>query len=209
MELFAAIRTRRSIRRFKPDPLPEDDIVRIVQAATQAPSAGNWQMWKFLVVTNRPMLEKMRDAIIRKLDDIASCPEAEAFREKLEASKSYSTFFVNAPVTIVVLGERYRSTLEEVLEKRGAKQWEIDELRQRPDLQSIGGAIQTLCLAAHAMGYGTCWMSAPCVAGKEIKEILGIGPEWEVVALVPLGIPDESPQTRPRKPLNEVLEFVR
>lgn len=209
MDLFAAVRTRRSIRKFKPDPIPEDDIARIVQAAAEAPSAGNRQMWKFLVVTNRQIIERMREAVLRKLDEIASLPEAEGFREKLHQAKGYSTFFADAPVTIVVLGERYRSAVEEVLERAGVTQWEIDALRQRPDLQSIGGAIQTLCLAAHALGYGTCWMSAPCIAGKEIKEILAVEPRWEVVALVPLGVPDESPQARPRKPLQEVLEFVR
>ena len=209
MDVFEAITNRRSIRKFKPDSIPEEDIRRIIELATMAPSAGNAQMWKFLAVTNRKVLEKVRDAILGKLDLVTEWPEAEPYISRLRAAKGYSTFFVEAPVTIVVLGEPYRSAIEEVLEKRGWERSAIDALRQKPDIQSIGAAIENICLTAHAMGYGTCWMTAPCVAGPEIKDLLGIMPPWEVVALLPLGIPDEEPLAKPRKPLDEVLEFIR
>ncbi len=209
MDLFDAIRGRRSIRKFKQDQVPEEDIRRMIEAATLAPSAGNKQMWKFIAVSNKQILKEMAEAVIKKLDDFASLPEGKPYRDSIEAAKKWSAFFCEAPVTIVVLGERYRSTIDEIMEKRGASLAEIDELRQRPDIQSIGAAIQNLCLSAYAMGYGTCWMSAPCIAGFEIKEILGVKPPWEVIALVPVGIPDESPAARPRKPLEEVLEFIR
>ncbi|MCL6518733.1 MAG: nitroreductase family protein [Armatimonadetes bacterium] len=209
MDLFDAIRGRRSIRKFKPDSVLEEDMRRMIEAATLAPSAGNKQMWKFVAVLNKQVLKRMADAVRKKLDEFASLPEGNSYKDQLEAAKKWSAFFEEAPVTIVVLGERYRSTIDEIMEKRGASLLEIDELRQRPDIQSIGAAIQNLCLAAYAMGYGTCWMSAPCVAGSEIKEILGIRPPWEVIALVPVGIADELPAMRPRKPLEEVLEFIR
>lgn len=209
MDVFEAITTRRSIRKFKPDPIPEGDIRTIVRFATHAPSAGNRQMWKFLAVTNTTALEEMRDAILSKLDLLLQRPESEDHRARLEAAKGYSTFFAEAPVTIVVLGEPYRSAVDEVLEKIGWNKSAIDALRQRPDLQSIGAAIQNLCLAAHGMGYGTCWMTAPCIAGPEIKDILDIQPPWEVVALVALGIPNEEPPVKSMKPLEEVLEFIR
>ncbi|MCL6629479.1 MAG: nitroreductase family protein [Armatimonadetes bacterium] len=209
MDLFEAITTRRSIRKFKPDPIPEGDIRTIIQFASHAPSAGNRQMWKFLAVTNTKALKEMRDAILSRLDLLLQRPESEDCRARLEAAKGYSTFFAEAPVTIVVLGEPYRSAVDEVLEKIGWEKSAIDALRQRPDLQSIGAAIQNLCLAAHAMGYGTCWMTAPCISGPEIKDILDIQPPWEVIALVPLGIPNEEPPAKSMKPLEEVLEFIR
>jgi len=209
MDVFEAISNRRSIRKFKPDPIPEADVQRLIELATSAPSAGNMQMWKFLAVTNRKVLEQMREAIIRKLDSLSEWPEAQDYLTKLQAAKGWSGFFADAPVTIVVLGEPYRSTVEEILEKRGWTRAEIDALRQKPDIQSLGAAMENLCLAAHAMKYGTCWMTAPCIAGPEIKELLGIMPPWEVIALLPLGIPDEEPLAKPRKPLEEVLEFIR
>lgn len=209
MDVFQAIRTRRSIRKFTSDPVPEEDVRTIIELAALAPSAGNRQMWKFLAVSNRRLLEELRDAILRKLDSVMEWPESKPYASKLEAAKAYSTFFAEAPVTIVVLGEPYGSSVDEILEKRGWERPEIDLLRQKPDIQSIGGAIENLCLAAHAMGYGTCWMSAPCIAGPEIKELLKVEPPWEVIAFVPIGVPDEQPTARPRKPLDEVLEFVR
>ncbi|HET6456903.1 MAG TPA: nitroreductase family protein, partial [Armatimonadota bacterium] len=184
MDVFGAISNRRSIRKFKPDPIPEAGVRRLIELATSAPSAGNMQMWKFLAVTNRKVLEQMREAIIRKLDSLSEWPEAQDYLTKLQAAKGWSGFFADAPVTIVVLGEPYRSTVEEILEKRGWTRAEIDALRQKPDIQSLGAAMENLCLAAHAMGYGTCWMTAPCIAGPEIKELLGIMPPWEVIALL-------------------------
>ena len=209
MDVLEAISARRSIRKFKPDPIPEADIRRIIELAVMAPSAGNKQMWKFLAITNRKVMEEMRDAILRKIDYYIEWPEAQPYLGNLQATKGWSTFFVEAPVTIVVLGEPYRSAVEEILEKRGWERSAIDALRQKPDIQSLGAAMENLCLAAHAMGYGTCWMTAPCIAGPEIKDILGIEPPWEVIALLPLGIPDEEPPAKPRKPLEEVLEFIR
>jgi len=208
MDVFEAISARRSIRKFKPDSIPEADVRRVIELATMAPSAGNKQMWKFLAVTNRKVLDEMRDAILRKLDLVCEWPEAEPYIARLQAAKGWSTFFDRAPVTIVVLGESYRSAIEEVLEKRGWERSAIDALRQRPDIQSLGAAMENLCLAAHATGYGTCWMTAPCIAGPEIKELLGVMPPWEVIALMPLGIPDEEPPAKPRKPVEEVLEFI-
>lgn len=209
MDVFEAIAGRRSIRKFKPGPIPEADVRRIIELATLAPSASNKQMWKFLAVTDRKALEEMRDAILHKLDSVSEWPEAQPYLGRLRAAKGYSTFFAEAPVTIIVLGEPYRSAVDEILEKRGWERSAIDALRQKPDIQSLGAAMENLCLAAHAMGYGTCWMTAPCIAGPEIKDLLGIEPPWEVIAFLPLGIPDEEPPGKPRKPLEEVLEFIR
>lgn len=86
---------------------------------------------------------------------------------------------------------------------------DIRNLRRRPDMQSLGAAIEHICLAAHDMGYGTCWMTAPMVACREIEDLLGVCAPWEVVALIPLGVPDYDPPARPRKPVEEILEFIR
>lgn len=209
MDLFEAIRSRRSIRKFKPDLIPDEDIRAMIEAATLAPNAGNSQMWRFLAVTNRDILAEIKEVILGKLDTFSQWPEAEPHRVGLRAAKGYSVFFAEAPVTIIVLCEPYVSAIDEVLEKRGWDRPAIDALRQKPDIQSIGAAIENLCLAAHAMGYGTCWMSAPCIAAPEIKELLKIEPPWEVIAFVPIGVPDYDPPARPRKPLDAVLEFVK
>lgn len=209
MDLTEAIRTRRSIRRFKPDPVPEEDIRLIIELAGLAPSASNAQMWRFLAVTNQEVLQAMKHAVIHKLDEMGGWPEALPYLEKLKATKGWSTFFAEAPVTIVVLGEPYSASIDSILEERGMSLGEIRDLRRRPDIQSLGASIEHICLAAHAMGYGTCWMTAPMIAVEEIQTVLGVQPPWEVVALIPLGLPDYEPPARPRKPVEEVLEFIR
>lgn len=209
MDIQEAIRTRRSVRRFKADPVPENDIRAMIDLAIQAPSASNKQMWKFLAVTNKQALNEIRDAILKKWDSIMDWPEALALSDRIDAARGYSTFFADAPAAIIILGEPYHSSIDGMLEKRGWDRALVDGLRQRPDLQSIGAAIENLCLVAHSMGYGTCWMSAPCIAGPEIKELLSIEDPWNVIAIIPIGIPDESPSARPRKPVEEVLEFIR
>lgn len=209
MDLQETIRTRRSIRKFKPDPILEGDIRRIVELAALAPSASNKQMWKFLAVTNRRVLGEIKDAIINKWNTVMEWPESAEYRDRLEGAKGYSTFFTEAPVTFFVFQEPYLSAIDEILEKHGLDQLTIDAWRKLPAVQSIGAATENLCLAAHSMGYGTCWMSSPCIAGKEIGDLLDLEPPWELVAVVPMGVPDEAPAPRPRKPVEEVLEFVR
>ena len=208
MDVFDAIRTRRSIRKFKQDPIPEATLRELIEFATLAPSASNKQMWKFCVITNREILGKINDAILAKLDALAEMPGAEDFRSRLRAVKNYSTFFTDAPAVIAAFREPYRSSIDVLLENQGLSREKIDSVRQRPDIQSLGAAIENLCLAAHAKGLGTCWMSAPCIAGPEIAELLEIEPPWELVAFIPIGVSSEEPIARPRKPLEEVVKFV-
>jgi nitroreductase len=84
---------------------------------------------------------------------------------------------------------------------------ERDRLRQRPDIQSIGGAVQLLCTAAHALGYGSCWMTAPVLAAPAIEELLGVGPPTRLIAVVPIGRPASATRPTSRHPLEDVLEF--
>jgi nitroreductase len=209
MDVFEAMRTRRSVRKYKKESVPEEDIRKIIDFATQAPSASNVQMWKFLAVTNRQALAEIKKAILAEIDRFLALPESADCRGRLQAAKGYSTFFTEAPATIIALREPYIGAMDTMLEGCGMDRAAIDRLRQRPDVQSVGAAIQNLLLAAHAMGYGCCWMTAPCIAGPQVKDILGAKDPWEVMAFIPIGVPDETPAARPRKPLEEVLEFIR
>ena len=87
---------------------------------------------------------------------------------------------------MAVFGLPYRSLADNMLAAPASAE-ERDRLRQRPDIQSIGGAVQLLCTAAHAMGYGACWMTAPVLAAPAIEEMLGVEPPAKLVAVVPIG----------------------
>jgi nitroreductase len=108
---------------------------------------------------------------------------------------------------VAVFGVPCRSVADILLHKRRVPYEERDRLRQRPDIQSIGAAVQLLCTAAHAMGYGSCWMTAPVLAAPAIEQLLGVEEPQRLVAVVPIGTPRTAPRPTSRHPLSDVLEF--
>ena len=168
MDVFDAITERRSIRAYKPDPVPEDKLNRILEAARLAPSAKNRQPWKFIVV---------KDPIIRQ----ALVPACKGQR-----------FVGEAPVVIVGVAE----TTDYVL-TCGIPAHIID----------IAIAMTQITLQAMEEGLGTCWIGA--FYQDEVKKILGIPPDKQVVELMTLGYPAESPAPRSRKSFEEVFVFDR
>lgn len=209
MDIFDAIKGRRSIRKFKDTPVKDSDIIAIIDAARKAPSPGNSQPWHFIAVKNKPLMKKMAESVKKATDQLIQWSNDEKAKKKLENyKKSYYTLFENAPVTIVVLTEPYTSDTEIILKEQGFNQDEILLRRPLPGLQGVSAAIQNLILAAHAHGYGTCWMTGPVIAVHEIINMLNIIPPKYPIALIPIGIPDESPAERPRKGIEEIMTII-
>lgn len=207
MELSEAILGRRSIRKFKKRPVPEQDLLGIIGLASHAPSAGNKQMWHFTVITSSTVKEKLAGAITGAFKEIA----AEAGREEswIEGPTRAATFFKNAPVIIAVSTFRYISRVDEALQMAGRIRQEIDELRCRPDLQSVGAAVQTLLLAAYERGLGGCYMTGPMGARPQLEEILGVKPPMSLACFVALGYPDMTPWKKALKDVSEITTFIR
>ena len=179
----------------------------MVGVAVRAANAGNAQTWRFVAVEDADLRAAMKQAVDDVLDEMGAWPEADGLEKELKAYRAYATFFGEAPVVIAVFGRTYHSLADELHERRGLPRDERDRLRQRPDIQSLGGAIQLLCNAAHAMGYGSCWMTAPVLAAPAIEELLGVEPPLELAALVPVGRPLTPPRPSSRRPVEDVLEF--
>ncbi|MEE9402881.1 MAG: nitroreductase family protein [Desulfobacteria bacterium] len=187
MELYEAIKGRRSIRRFKPDPVPKEVLDRILEMAIWAPSGMNLQNWYFLVVTG-----ERKDALVglaSKSYDYIEPVLKEVFAERppvVEAAKKFFSRLGGAPVLVFAF---YEPT------------------RERPEtsVQTVAAAIQNLLLAAHAEGLGTCWMTGPLHVADQINEFLGIR-DKTLVAVIPMGYPDESPPAPKRKQGRVVYE---
>jgi nitroreductase len=205
--LADAVHGRASVRRFTDEPVPREDVSAMVELAVRAANAGNAQMWRFVAVEDPALRAAMKEAVDAALDEVAAWPEAEGLQKDIKALRGYATFFAAAPVVVAVFGLPYGSTADEALARRGLTGEERDRLRARPDLQSIGAAVQLFCTAAHAMGYGTCWMTAPVVAAPAIEGLLGVEPPAQLVAVVPLGVPASPPRPSRRLPVEDVLEF--
>jgi nitroreductase len=159
MDVFEAIRIRRSIRKFRPKSIPDEKLKMILEAGHLAPSASNRQPWRFVVVK-----DPERKRILAKAAD-------------------NQTFIADASVIVVALGD-----------PEASPRW----FRQDPMI-----AVEHMVLAATALGYGTCWIGA--FNEEEIKRLLRIPEELKVIALLPIGFPDETPAPRERKPLKKIV----
>jgi len=213
-ELSELVRTRRSIRKFQDKPVPEEILLKALELATWAPNGGNQQAWRFLIVSNKELIQKMGDAVKAKTELLSSWPEAKQFGETVARWRQTSDFFRGAPVCIVVLMGRYDSIADQILAARGEFDpiaREIRSYRQigKSSLQTAAAAITYICLFLHHLGLGTTWMAGPLQAKKEIEQLLNVSPQWDFVGLIPVGYPAEDPGLRPRKPIQEVIQFLR
>jgi nitroreductase len=209
MDLFDAIKGRKSVRRFKQTPVPDEVVAMILDAGRFAPSANNTQPWSFLVIKDREVLKNMAVAVREMIDRMIPFAESEKQAQRLAAYKStYYTFFEHAPVVIAVCMEGYDAGTDLLLARMGYAPEEIRQLRPLPGLQSVSAAIEHMLLAVHALGYGSCWMTGPLVAQEAFGKLLGYGKETSIAALLPIGLPDEDPPARTRKPLDEIVKLL-
>ncbi len=213
-ELGELIKTRRSIRKFQDKPVPEDLLLKALELATWAPNGGNRQAWRFWVITKKDLIAKMADAVKAKTELISSWPEAKQFGETVERWRRMSDFFREAPACIAVLMGKYSSVADQILRARGENDPVAREIRSyrqvgNSSLQSVAAAIAYLSLVLHDLGLGTTWMAGPQQAKKEIEQLLGVPPDLDFVALLSVGYPAETPDVPPRKPIHEVVQFIR
>jgi len=213
-KLEELIKTRRSIRRFQERSVPEELLLKALELAIWAPNGGNRQAWRFLIVSNKDLINKVADAVKAKTELMSAWAEAAQFGEGVERWRQNCDFFRGAPACIAVLMGRYSSIADQILRARGEKDPIAEEIRSyrrlgNSGLQSVAGAITYLLLILHHLGLGTTWMAGPQQAKKEIERLLAVPPEWDFVALIPVGYPAETPRVPLRKPIAEVVEFLR
>lgn len=206
MDVMEAIRERRSIRKFLPDPVDEADLKEIVQAGTLAPNAENDQMWRFIAITNQDLIKQIGDIVSAKVDAIDKACRTLGY-EEYSNHKYFLVFFKDAPAIITAFCRPSINANDRALNVLNM------ELKTPvpicPVQQSMGAAIQNISLAAHAKGYGTTWMYAPVLAYREVAELLNVPEPWVLSALLPIGRPAQHPKPRPRKPIDEVYTLIK
>jgi nitroreductase len=218
MDLFDAIEGRRSIRCFLPDPVEEEDLRRMLDAARRAPSGGNLQPWHFLVIRRRETISLMTAAILKGVEELERTAgeeeggKAGPMRSLARSFRRSSFFFSSAPVTLAVFVDP-NPHLEPIVDHMtgaGLARHEAERLLGHVEIQSVAAAIQNLLLAAHALGYGACWMNVPSVARDDLLRLLGFAPPRDLLALVPVGRPAPEQPGRPsvRRGLEEMATFA-
>ena len=204
---------RRSVRRWKNEPVPEELLTRAIMAAGWAPSSGGKQTYRVYVITNPEKIAAIGAAVQEVTDYLAALPGSDLDRATVERWQKTSAFFIKAPALVAVTAGVYQS----IADKLQAENMDENRVREINRCREIGGSrIQTvgsftaqLLLALHLLGLGACYMSGPVQAKPAIEEIIGAGPDEDFVALVPVGWPDETPKAPPHKTLEELVTFIR
>ena len=178
-DLFEIIRTTRSMRRLKPDPVPDALLRRILDAGVCAPSGGNMQRWRFLVVKDAAVKATIGALYSRTWDEQvgpryrAGEPppgtSREQFRRMLGAAEYLAAHIHEAPVWIVPCLEGGAPT--------------------RTSGSSIYPAVQNMLLAARALGLGATLTTLYLAHEKEAEAALGLPPDVHSYALLPIGYP--------------------
>jgi len=177
MEILECIKSRRTIRRFKPDPIPPQVMDGIFEAAMWAPSPANAQPWDFLVVGPQAR-GKILTLLQTKAKELLAAPDIP--EPKRKAVESLMADFGGAPYMVAVVS------------RPGAEPMEKLEYPL-----SAAAAVQNLCLAAWAQNIGSVWLSVG--AAPPVRPILGVDEGASVVALLALGYPEVVPPAMPRE----------
>ncbi|MDD5038869.1 MAG: nitroreductase family protein [Dehalococcoidales bacterium] len=213
-DLEKLIKTRRSIRRWKDQTVPEELLITAVELATWAPNGGNQQNWRFYIIVNRDIIKAIADAVQVSDDVISSWPESAGVGYASAGPPRPAGYFETAPAAIAVAAARYQSPTDRILEARGKTDQYAVRMRQWRNIadsrvQSVASAVAHLLLVLHQMGLGTVWMTGPVQAKSEIEAILKVPSGLDLIAFIPIGYPDETPVSRGRKPVSEVSEVIR
>jgi nitroreductase len=209
MEFKQVVEQRASVRNFTDTAIPEDKIKEMIKYAGMAPCVGGKEPWKFIAVMNKDIINKMSKAVKDKYDEIIPKNDERITENVKRTVELFSSVFTKAPVVVAVLNEPYIAIIDRAIENSSFTHEQINSLRNHPDIQTIGAAIQNLLLAAVDLGYGACWLTAPMVAKNEICKLLNIKEPYSLMALVAIGKPDINPIPRTKEPVEDILEFVR
>jgi len=201
MDVFETMKGRQSIRKFRKDPVPREHILRMAEAASWAPTAGNSQNFRFIAVQEREMVDRMRgivDEIVSRITGTETAGGGKA---------TYQNLFAFAPTVVCVVGGPYESATDKMLREKDPERYKVRRFQVNPGLQGISAGITQFILAACALGYGTCWMTGPLIAKQELESALSIRHPEELVAIIAVGKPDAAPPKPPRKPASEITTF--
>jgi len=182
------LKNRRSVRKFKPDKVPYEHLEKIVDIARMAPTAGNQQPWKFLIIQDKNQIEKLKNEALAETETYLKGSrklEGEELKKSLqEAEERLTAGYLSAPAYIVVL---------------------TDQNCKYPTYASHDGPLAAgyLLLAARAMGYGTVYIT-DAIPEIVTQKAFNIPENFKRVCITPVGMPVEWP-TKEKKELESFI----
>lgn len=199
MDLHAFLRSRRSVRRFKQDPIPDSTIQRILSTAVCAPSAHNRQPWRFCVLSSAGAKARLADAMAAdfRRDLQRDRLPAEDVEKRVETSRARIN---TSPVVVVMCMDVSEMDLYPDTRRQ--------EAERIMAIQSTAAAGLQLLLAAQAEGLAGVWTCGPLFAPDTVRTALGLDSAWEPQAMFFLGHPDQEPREKDCKPLEAVVRWL-
>lgn len=198
-DLFEAMSTSRSIRRFRPDPIPDDVLAQLLEAASQAPNGSNAQSWRFMVIRD-PKLRRQVGELYRQgfrenfpADRAANEPDPNRRRVIRSADHLAEHMGDEPPVLMMFCVERAPGSAAP----------------SRTGGASVYPAVQNVLLAARALGLGGCLTTLHLRREAQVKEVLGIPENVDTYALLPLGYPATKHGPLRRRPVAEITHYDR
>jgi len=180
MDILEAIKSRRSVRKYKPDPVDDQALEMVLDAARLAPSWANTQCWRFIIIRDSNIKNRIADSIAANPDTVSN-PATSAIR--------------TAPVVIVAVAQKNVSgCFHGKTSTDKGESWLMFD---------VALAMQNMTLAATAIGLGTVHVGL--FDAREVEQILEIPEDYCVVEMTPLGYPEYQPGPRPRKELSEIV----
>ncbi|OLD02156.1 hypothetical protein AUG19_06710 [archaeon 13_1_20CM_2_54_9] len=196
MSLLKGINTLRSVREFKPDPIPSDTIREILEAASKAASGSNTQPWEFVVVFDPKVKARLTEPMLRTwMQRLGAAPMSGRMKQVYDDATEMLRNTASVPAIIYCCLDASNTSKSE-------------EVRY----SSIYPAVQNLMLAAHALGIASCLTvhgSTPTRGEPEVKKILGIPDHVKVACLVYLGYPARRHGPPKRKAIERFTHYDR
>ncbi len=185
MTFFEVVQKRVSVRNYKHDPIPPQHLEQILEAARQAPNAGNQQSWRFLVIQDKNKLKDFRDFAWRSRKKWLLDNDYETDSD--EGMKAHYEKLLGAPLHIIVL-------VDTAVNYRGYAE------------QDGALAAENIMLAARALGYGSVMITGS-VSADTVRKFFKVPKRYSINCLIPIGVPDSWPDKRERRPLSEVVFY--
>jgi nitroreductase len=202
--LFEAMYSQKALRRLKADPVSDDLVKKLVDAAIRAPSGGNTQPWSFIVIKDPSTKQKIAEWYLDAWNQTyARIPKEqleqadEVFQRTYRSANHLAHNIAQAPVWIIACVA--------TLPGRGG----LQGAASASNYGSIFPAVQNLLLAARGLGLGASLTTLHKFHEDDVKALLGIPENLETVSLIPIGWPKGKYGPAARRPVEEVMHFEK
>jgi len=203
LDVYEAIKRRRSIRKFKKESISQDQIEKLIEVARFAPSGSNVQPWRFIIVKDNQIKSELCKASYKQkfVEDasivIVCCGDLLSWKRVKETSREI------LKDKQIQLSRKTKDALE--IRTNKAALAKMDE-RMPTTMLNVAIAIEHIVLEAVELGLGSCWVRL--FDEKKIKQILNLPGHLCVVAILPIGVPDEDPSPRPRMSVSTITSII-